>query len=258
MGEGVPQRTIHMQIEKDGAVQFTAYDNFDPECLFWGAALQGSSKSRLLNTGYWSPCDCEPRSNGPATWIGIGVSFTILAMRKVVLGLGISLDGYIARRDGSVDFLFMPKDYSMAAFFKTIDTAVMGRKTWEVALKMGGSFGGSSMTSYVMSGSQPPGERGGVIFTNQTPAALIAEIGKGRGKDIWLMGGGELARDFLKADLVDELYLGVVPVLLGDGLPLFPSGFPQRDFALLENKTFSRGMIALKYKRLGSRAKRKH
>jgi dihydrofolate reductase len=71
------------------------------------------------------------------------------------------------------------------------------------------------------------------------------------------MGGGELARDFLKADLVDELYLGVVPVLLGEGLPMFPSGFPQRDFGLLENKTFSRGMIALKYKRLRSKAKRK-
>ncbi|HEY1467953.1 MAG TPA: dihydrofolate reductase family protein [Candidatus Acidoferrum sp.] len=178
-------------------------------------------------------------------------------MRKVVLGLGISIDGYIARRDGSVDFLFMPKDYSMAPFFKTIDIAIMGRKTWEAALKMGGSSGASSIKSYVMSGSQPSGERGGVIFTNQTPAALIAEIRKRRGKDIWLMGGGELARSFLKADLVDELYLGIVPVLLGDGLLLFPSGFPQRDFALLENKTFSRGMIALKYKRLRTKAKRK-
>jgi dihydrofolate reductase len=179
-------------------------------------------------------------------------------MRKVVLGLGISLDGYIARRDGSVDFLFMPKDYSMAPFFKTIDTAIMGRKTWEVALKMGGSFSGSSMTSYVMSGSQPPGERGGVIFTNQTPAALITGIRKRRGKNIWLMGGGELARDFLKADLVDELYLGIVPVLLGEGLPLFPSGFPQRDFALVENKTFSKGLISLKYARLRAKTKRKH
>lgn len=178
-------------------------------------------------------------------------------MRKVVLGLGISLDGYIARRDGSVDFLFMPKDYSMAPFFKTIDTAVMGRKTYEAGLKMGGSFSGYSMTFYVMSGSQPPGERGGVIFTNQTPAALIEEIRKRRGKNIWLMGGGELARDFLKADLVDELYLGVVPVLLGEGVPLFPSGFPQRNFALLENKTFSRGLIALKYKCLRLKAKRK-
>jgi len=178
-------------------------------------------------------------------------------MRKVVLGLGISLDGYIARRDGSVDFLFMPRDYPMALFLKSIDTAVMGRKTWRAALKMGGSFDATSTTSYVMSRTQPPGRRGGVIFTNQTPAALIAEIRERRGKDIWLMGGGELARDFLKADLVDELYLGVVPVLLGEGLPLFPSGFPQRDFALLENKTYSRGMIALKYRRLRNKAKRK-
>ena len=180
-------------------------------------------------------------------------------MRKVVLGLGISLDGYIARLDGSVDFLFMPKDYSMVPFFKTIDTAVMGRKTYEVALQMGGgSFGGSSMASYVMSRSTPPGERCGVIFTAQSPAALVGEIRKRRGKDIWLMGGGELARDFLKADLVDELYLGIVPVLLGEGLPLFPSGFQQRDFALVENKTFSKGLISLKYKRLRAKATRKN
>ena len=183
-----------------------------------------------------------------------------LAMRKVVLGLGISLDGYIARLDGSVDFLFMPKDYSMDPFFKTIDTAIMGRKTYEVALKMGGgsAFVGSSTTYYVMSRSQAPGERGSVIFTKQTPAGLIAQIRKNRGKNIWHMGGGELAREFLKADLVDELYLGVVPVLLGEGLPLFPSGFPQRNFALLENKSFSKGLITLKYERVRKKAKRKN
>ena len=183
-----------------------------------------------------------------------------LVMRKVVLGLGISLDGYIARLDGSVDFLFMPKDYSMGPFFRTIDTAIMGRKTYEVGLKMGGAgaFGGSSTAYYVMSRSQPPGERGGIVFTNQSPAELIAQIRKRRGKNIWHMGGGELAREFLKADLVDELYLGVVPILLGEGLPLFPSGFPQRNFALLENKTYSKGMIALKYKRVRPKAKRKH
>jgi dihydrofolate reductase len=71
------------------------------------------------------------------------------------------------------------------------------------------------------------------------------------------MGGGEVARDFLKADLVDELYLGVVPVLLGEGIPLFPSGFPQRNFQLIENKTFSKGLIALKYKRTRSKTKKK-
>src|SRR2546422_6307021 len=89
------------------------------------------------------------------------------AMRKVVLGLGISLDGYIARPNGAVDFLFMPKDYSMAPFFATIDAAIMGRKTLDVALRMGGgSFGGRSMATYVFSHSQPPGERDGLIFIN--------------------------------------------------------------------------------------------
>ena len=71
------------------------------------------------------------------------------------------------------------------------------------------------------------------------------------------MGGGELARAFLNADLVDRLYLGVVPTLLGEGIPLFPSGFPQRKFTLLENKTYSRGLITLTYERARLKPKRK-
>ena len=176
--------------------------------------------------------------------------------RKVVLGLGISLDGYIARRDGSVDFLFMPKDYSMAPFFKSIDTAIMGRKTYDVAKTMSSGFGGK-MQGYVMSRTLPPGEREGLIFTQESPASLVAHLRKKQGKDIWMMGGGELARDFLRADLIDELHLGVVPVLLGEGIPLFPSGFPQRDFALVENKTYSQGLIALKYERVRAKPRSK-
>jgi dihydrofolate reductase len=184
-------------------------------------------------------------------------------MRKVVLGLGISLDGYIARPNGDVDFLFMPKDYSMGPFFATVDTAIMGRKTLDAAVKMsGGSYKaiekqfastsratGSSMKAYVLSRTLPAGERHGLVFVNQSPVELIGEIRKLPGKNIWLMGGGELAREFLKADLVDELYIGVVPVLIGEGIPLFPAGFPERKFELIENKTFSKGMIALKYGR---------
>ena len=171
-------------------------------------------------------------------------------MRKVILGLGISLDGYIARPDGAVDFLFMPKDYSMGPFFATIDTALMGRKTYDVAVKMGGGgFSGSAMKNYVFSHSQLPGERGGVIFVNESPKTFLGHLRERPGKNIWLMGGGELARDFLKDDLVDELYIGIVPTLIGEGIPLFPSGFPQREFSLIENKTFSKGLVALKYQR---------
>ena len=178
-------------------------------------------------------------------------------MRKVVPGLGITIDGYIARLNDAVDFLFMPKDYSMGPFFKTIDTAIMGRKTLDAGLKMGGSFSGWSMAFYVFSRSKPPGERDGVVFTNEFPTTLIGALRKRRGKNIWLMGGGELARDFLKADLVDEIHLGVVPVLLGEGIPLFPGGFPQRDFSLIENKTYSKGLISLKYARVRTKARRK-
>ncbi len=179
-------------------------------------------------------------------------------MRKVVLALGISLDGYIARPNGAVDFLFMPKDYSMASFFATIDTALMGRKTFDAALQMGGgSLGGSSMATYVFSNAKPPGAGDGVVFTNQSPATFIRQLRKHPGKNIWLMGGGELAREFLKADLVDEFYLGIVPVLLGEGIPLFPSGFPQRGFTLIENETYSKGLIALRYKRARPKGNRK-
>jgi len=179
-------------------------------------------------------------------------------MRKVILCLGASLDGYIARPDGSVDFLFMPKDFSMARFMAAIDTAVMGRKTLDAALKMGGLFGGDSTANYVFSRTQPAGKRDGVIYTRQSPAALIRQLRKHPGKHIWLMGGGELVRDFLKADLVDELYIGIVPVLLGEGIPLFPGGFPQRDFTLVENKSYSQGLVSLTYRRAPARNPKRH
>jgi dihydrofolate reductase len=179
-------------------------------------------------------------------------------MRKVVLSLGISLDGYIARPNGAVDFLFMPKDYSMAPFFATVDTAIMGRKSLEAGLKMGGGkLPRTTMTMHVFSHSKPPGERDGVVFVNGSPARFISQLRKREGKDIWLMGGGELARAFLKEDLVDRLDLGVVPILLGEGIPLFPGGFPQRDFMLLENKTYSKGLIALTYERARPKTKGK-
>lgn len=131
-------------------------------------------------------------------------------MRKVILGAGITLDGCIARPDGSIDYF---------------------------------------------SRKQPPGERDRVVFTNQSPAAWLRKIRARPGKHIFHMGGGELARSFLKADLIDELFRGIVPILLGSGLPLFPGGFPQRDFTLVENKIYSKSQISLTYRRV--RAKRK-
>ena len=179
-------------------------------------------------------------------------------MRKVVLGVGISLDGYIARPDGAVDFLFMPKDYSMAPFFKRIDAAVMGRKSYEMGLKLGGGkLYNYGMKCYVFSRTLGSIAHEDFAIVSEPPKPFIEALKKKNGKDIWLMGGGELTRAFLQDDLVDELYLGVVPTLIGEGIPAFPSGFPQRDFALVENKTYSKGLIALRYERRAKKRKQR-
>jgi len=178
------------------------------------------------------------------------------SLRKVIYGVGISLDGYIARPDGSVDFLFMPSDYSMSAFFKRIDVAIMGRKTYEVGMKLGGGkISSPGMMCYVFSQTLPSDAPGGVTIVRETPKVFMAALQK-KGKDIWLMGGGELARAFLRDDLVDELYLGILPVLIGEGIPTFPAGFPQREFALVENRSYSKGMIGLRYERVRKRKKK--
>lgn len=91
-------------------------------------------------------------------------------------------------------------------------------------------------------------ERG--LAVRKEPRVLIEELRKKKGKNIWLIGGGELTREFLKEDLVDELYLAIVPVLIGEGIPLFATGFPQREFTLNLSKTYSGGLITLRYLRV--------
>ena len=153
-------------------------------------------------------------------------------MRKVVLGLGISLDGYIARKNGAVDWLSMDWDYDWTAFFKTIDVVLMGRKTWDVALGMNpkqkskkkskASNPYGEMETYVFSKTLKDSGAEGVRIVSGNLKEFIANLKAKDGKNIWLSGGGELAKSFLDEDLVDEIYLGVTPLLLGSGLPLFP------------------------------------
>lgn len=153
-------------------------------------------------------------------------------MRKVVLGLGISLDGYIARKNGAVDWLSMDWDYDWTAFFKTIDVVLMGRKSWDAALGMSpkpksekkskarNPYG--DMEAYVFSQTLKESGAEGVRIVSGNLEEFIANLKAKDGKNIWLSGGGGLAKSFLDEDLVDEIYLGVTPLLLGSGLPLFP------------------------------------
>ena len=166
-------------------------------------------------------------------------------MRKVVLGLGISLDGYIARKNGAVDWLSMDWDYDWTAFFKTIDVVLMGRKSWEAAQAMSpkkkskpkASNPYGKMETYVFSKTLKDSGVPGVGIVSGNLKKFIENLKSKDGRNIWLSGGGELARSFLDEDLVDEIYLGVTPILLGAGLPLFPELEKEHPLRLVSCKT---------------------
>src|ERR1039458_2689310 len=143
--------------------------------------------------------------------------------RKVILGFGISLDGYIARRNGAMDFLVIDKEGEalMADFFARIDTTIMGRKTAAATAEMRKSGEIPEMpgiTNYVFSRRWKPGKRDGFEVVTGSLTAFVKKLKRRPGKDIYLGGGGELARSFLQEDLVDALFIGVGPILLGDGI----------------------------------------
>jgi dihydrofolate reductase len=175
--------------------------------------------------------------------------------RKVILGFGISLDGYIARRNGTMDYLVIDKEGEalMADFFAKIDTAIMGRKTATATAKMrksGEIPETPGIANYVVSRRWKPGKREGFEVVSGSLTAFVKKLKRRPGKDIYLGGGGQLCRSFLQEDLVDELFIGLGPVLLGDGIPGFPGKFPQRDFKLTECKSYSNGSVGLRYERI--------
>jgi len=154
-----------------------------------------------------------------------------------------------------MDFLVIDKEGEalMADFFAKIDTTIMGRKTAEGMLKMrksGEIPDTPGITNYVVSRRWKPGRREGIEVVNGSLTALVKKLKRRPGKDIYLGGGGELCRSFLQEDLIDELYIGVGPVLLGDGIPGFPGKFPQRDFRLTECKSYANGSVGLRYERI--------
>lgn len=173
-----------------------------------------------------------------------------VSTRNVVLGVAVSLDGYIARRDGTVDWLIMDPEINLGSYAKTFDVVIAGRKTLDLSDEQrSGANPMGKMDCYIFSRSKQPGKRRGAEYVNQAPSELIRQLKERPGKDIWLMGGGELAREFLKEDLVDRMDLGIMPVLLGEGIPLFPQSFPQRNFILEKFQAYKSGIVMASYAR---------
>jgi dihydrofolate reductase len=173
-------------------------------------------------------------------------------MRKVTFGGANSLDNYFARLDHSVDWLMWTKEVSeiTTRFWKNVDTILMGRKTYEVALKhsKGKSNPYPHIKSYVFSRTLKPGTEGGVEIVSSDAAEFVRELKSQEGKDICLMGGGDFAKTLFEADLIDEIGLNIHPVLLGAGIPLFYEMTRQIDLELIECKTLKNGCVVVSYR----------
>ena len=178
--------------------------------------------------------------------------------RKVIVHIGTSADGYIARSDGDLEWLTSrpaPKGfYGMDAFMKSIDTKVLGRKTYEVSRQMGAKFD-SSNRHLVFSRHSPPADApSGVEFVKEAIGPFMRRLREQPGKDIWLMGGGEIIASFLDERAIDEFVISVAPVFIGEGIPLIARRHRHVPLDLLSTERFEDGLVQLHYHVKNARA----
>jgi len=168
-------------------------------------------------------------------------------MRKVILGLAVSLDGFIEGPNGEYDWCLTDQDYGMKAFFERVDTVFVGRKTYEMSLGMeGGDWGMPKMKEYIFSTTLDTVKKGAILMKGDIKKE-VDKIKNEKGKDIWMFGGASLTASLMNLGLIDELWLAVHPILLGSGKPLF-SGIKERIHLQLTNcETYSSGLVSLKY-----------
>jgi dihydrofolate reductase len=169
-------------------------------------------------------------------------------MWTVTYGGAVSLDGYLARPDHAVDWLLWCDEAAAVTtgYWATVDTVLMGRKTYEVAFRNGMGGGYPRVATYVFSRTLA-GDPAGVTVVRDDAVWFVRGLKERDGKGICLMGGGELAAALFAAGLIDEVGLNVHPVLLGAGVPAFPPSFRQTDLELTECRPFRNGCVYVTY-----------
>jgi len=174
-----------------------------------------------------------------------------VAKRKIIVNIATSADGYIARTDGNLDWLTRrpaPKGfYGLPAFARSTDAKILGRKTFDHSVKMGASFSPDDM-HYVFSrlpasASVPAG----VEFVTESIRHFAERLRKEPGKNIWMMGGGEIIGSFLDEDAIDEFIISIVPIFIGEGIPLIGPRHREVPLRLRSSKRFPDGVVQLHY-----------
>ncbi len=181
-------------------------------------------------------------------------------MPDVILYVATSLDGYIARADGSVDWLDeLPAptgegsgDYGYGEFIAGVGVVLMGRVTYEQVLSFDVDYPYTEQEGYVFSRTRA-GQRDeyAQFVAGDDIPGLVAQLKEKGTGHIWLVGGGQLVREFLALDLVDRIELFILPTVLGEGIPLFPPPTPRRNLNLASCQSYDNGMVHLSYVRSG-------
>lgn len=173
-------------------------------------------------------------------------------MRRLLLNLTTSLDGFIADSDEGIDWILPPPEEVPAHYLElieTIDTLVMGRVTYELSLRIPGGtdvFTGKSV--YVVTSRLDPEPRGGVEFVHGDPAAFVESLKQEPGGRIWLYGGGQLTTALSNAGLIDDYLIVVQPLLLGDGIRLWQDGLAPQGLELVRGREWPGGLVELLYR----------
>jgi dihydrofolate reductase len=173
--------------------------------------------------------------------------------RKIIVYIATSADGFIARRDGGVDWLDRPEipgNYGMGTFLHSIDTILWGRKTYELSYKLGGgpeTFG-SKLMNYVFTRTHQSSTSPRVEFVTEPVSDFTARLRASPGKNIWMMGGAELIGSFLDAGEIDEFIIHVIPVMIGEGIPLISQRHRTIPLRLRSARSYHDGVVRLRYK----------
>lgn len=167
-----------------------------------------------------------------------------------MLYIATSLDGFIARKDGSVDWLSPyengQEDYGYKEFLKKIGIVIMGNTTYKQVLSFG-EFPYRGKDCFVFTRNKEKHTDENVTFVSKNAKDFISQLREN--KNIWLVGGASIIDEFLKFDLIDEFIITIIPILLGEGIPLFKGRSNEKNLELIDVKTFDTGLVQLYYKR---------